>query len=221
MISNRKNPENHPIYSGYTNMGSSMLFNEVEPKPEDSGSNKLDCQSAQTHSDSGPNDAPSREEPDDGWWRMSFDGADDKEGAGAGVLIKPPIGEPKLFSYKLHFKCTNNMDDYEALVLGLKILKDLQVQQMNIQGDSELIIKKVQGEYQTKYPGLRLYRNLVLDLIQGVKECKFIVIPRKANIEVDSLAVSASLFQIPKNPKEKYQIEVRRRPSIPDNVDHW
>ena len=35
------------------------------------------------------------------------------------------------------------------------------------------------------------------------------------------MAVSASLFQIPKNPKEKYQIEVRHRPSIPDNVDHW
>ena len=78
---------------------------------------------------------------------MSFDGAVDKEGARAGVFINPPIGEPKLFSYKLHFKCTNNMAEYEALVLGLKVLKGLQVQQINIQGDSELIIKQVQGEY--------------------------------------------------------------------------
>ena len=57
---------------------------------------------------------------------MAFDGAVSKEGAGAGVLIKPPMGEPKLFSYKLHFKCTNNMVEYEALILGLKALKDLQ-----------------------------------------------------------------------------------------------
>ena len=58
-------------------------------------------------------------------------------------------------------------------------------------------------------------------MIQGIKECEFTVIPRKENAEVDSLAVSASLYQIPENPKEKYQIEVRHRSSIPDNVDHW
>ena len=152
---------------------------------------------------------------------MSFDGAVSKEGAEAGILVKPQIGEPKLFSYKLHFKCRNNVAEYEALVLGLKVLKDLQVEKINIQGDSELIIKQVQGEYQTKNPRLRLYRNLVLDLIKGIKEYEFTVIPRKKNMEADSLAVSASLFQIPENPKEKYQIEVRHRPSIPNNVDHW
>ena len=43
MISNRDNPENHPIYSVDTDMGSSMLFNEARPQkdkpdPEDSGS---------------------------------------------------------------------------------------------------------------------------------------------------------------------------------------
>ena len=46
MISNRENPENHPIYSIDTDMGSSMLFNEVvpqmdEPELEDSGSSEI------------------------------------------------------------------------------------------------------------------------------------------------------------------------------------
>ena len=58
-------------------------------------------------------------------------------------------------------------------------------------------------------------------MIQGVKECEFTVIPRKKNVEADSLAVAASLFHVLENPKEKYQIEVRHRPSILDNVDHW
>ena len=62
---------------------------------------------------------------------------------------------------------------------------------------------------------------MVLELVKGFKECKFSSIPRKENAEAESLAISASLFQIPQNPKEKYQIEVRHRPSIPDNVDHW
>ena len=55
-----------------------------------------------------------------------------------------------------------------------------------------------------------IYRYLVILKLSLIK-----------NVEADSLTVSASLFQIPEYPKEKYQIEVKHRPSIPDNVDHW
>ena len=68
---------------------------------------------------------------------------------------------------------------------------------------------------------MKSYRNLVLDLMEGFKECQYTVIPRGENSEADSLAVSTSLFQVPINPNEHVQIEVRYRPSIPDNVDHW
>ena len=146
MISNKENPKNLPIYFVDTNMGSSMLFNEAgpqkdEPKPTDSGSNESDYQSAQTYSNGGLDDVPSREEPNDGWWHMSFDGAASKKGVGVGIWIRPPIGEPKLLSYKLDFKCTNNVAKYEALILGLRALKDLQSQRIDIQVDSELIIR--------------------------------------------------------------------------------
>ena len=67
MISNKENPENHPIYSVDTDMGSSMLFNEVgpqkdEPEPADSGSSESDYQSARTVLDSGTDNAPLAEE---------------------------------------------------------------------------------------------------------------------------------------------------------------
>jgi hypothetical protein len=63
MISNRENPENHPIYPIDTDMGSSMLFNEAgpqkdEPKPTDSGRSGSDYQSAGTDLDSESNDVP-------------------------------------------------------------------------------------------------------------------------------------------------------------------
>lgn len=48
-------------------------------------------------------------EIEEGWWHMDFDRAVSKEGAGVGVWVRPPKGEPKLLSYKLHFDCTNNM----------------------------------------------------------------------------------------------------------------
>ena len=137
---------------------------------------------------------------------MIFDGAVSKEGARVGVWIRPPKGEPRLLSYKLYFKCTNNMVEYEALVLGLRAQKDLQEKIIDIHGDSELVIKQVQGSYHAKHLRLRSYRNLVLDLLEGFKEHPFIVIPRKENVAANTLAVSTSVFQVPKHPNEKYQI---------------
>ena len=118
MINNKENPEKHPIYSVDTDMGSSMLFNEVgpqkdEPKSEDSGRSESDYQSAKIDLDSGSDNAPLVEEPSDGWWHMSFDGAASKQVARAGIWIRPPMGEPRLLSYKINFKCSNNMTEYE------------------------------------------------------------------------------------------------------------
>ena len=48
-----------------------------------------------------------------------------KIGAGAGVYIISPIRDFKALSYKLTFECTNNVAEYEALLLGLHALKDL------------------------------------------------------------------------------------------------
>ena len=86
---------------------------------------------------------------------MSFDGAVIKEGAGAGVWIRPPSGEFDFLSYKLYFDCTKNVAEYKALILGLRALKDLQAKRINIYGDSKLVIKQVQGIYQAKHPRLR------------------------------------------------------------------
>jgi ribonuclease HI len=50
-------------------------------------------------------------------WNMRFDGAASREGARAGVWINRPKIGMKLCSYKLDFDCTNNMAEYEALIL--------------------------------------------------------------------------------------------------------
>ena len=71
MISNRENPENNPIYSVDSDMGSSMLFNEVGPQKdeldlEDSESSEPDYQSVEADLDNGTDDAPLTQEPSDG-----------------------------------------------------------------------------------------------------------------------------------------------------------
>ena len=94
---------------------------------------------------------------------MHFDGVVSKEGASVGVDIMDPYYiKKKLFSYKFYFECTNNVVEYEALILGLKILKELQAKRVHIYGDSELAIKQVIGTFQAKNPRMRAYRNMVL-----------------------------------------------------------
>ena len=204
-----------------------MLFNDScpqkrDPRPSETASDEANQQSVGTKQGHVPNDVSLvPEEIDEGWCHMDFDGAVSKEGARVGIWIRPLEGEPKLFSYKLYFNCTNNVAEYEALVLGLRVLKDLKGKLIYIYGDYELVIKQVEVGYQYKHPRLRPYRNLVLDLLEGFKEYHLTVIPRKENVAADALVVLASVFKLPVYSNKKYKIEIRHKSSILDNVDHW
>jgi ribonuclease HI len=46
------------------------------------------------------------------------------------------------------------MVEYEALILGLKVLKELGAKRIVVHGDSELIINQIKGIYQAKHPRL-------------------------------------------------------------------
>lgn len=65
---------------------------------------------------------------------------------------------------------------------------------------------------------MRSYRNFVLDLIEGFEECEFSLVPRRQNGVVDSLATFAAVFKITIHPNKRYEIKVKHRPSVPDNV---
>ena len=71
---------------------------------------------------------------------MYFDGSVAKVGVGAGVYIISSIRDFKALPYKLTFECTNNVAEYEALLLGLNSLKDMGEKRVQFMGDSELVI---------------------------------------------------------------------------------
>ena len=56
-------------------------------------------------------------------------------------------------SYKLTFECTNNVAEYEALLLGLNALKVMGAKRVQVMGDSELVINQVNDSYQTNILG--------------------------------------------------------------------
>jgi ribonuclease HI len=57
---------------------------------------------------------------DDGMWHMHFDGSCSNEGNGVGIILISPIGKIHNFYYRLEFACTNNVTEFEALLLGIE-----------------------------------------------------------------------------------------------------
>ena len=66
-------------------------------------------------------------------------------------------GETVKLMYKLEFITTNNTAEYEALLLGLKAAKDLDIQQISAFGDSKLVVQQVKNNYQVKQDLLKVY----------------------------------------------------------------
>ena len=73
-------------------------------------------------------------------WTMFFDGANSKEGVGAGVVFFSPEKSTFRYSFTLNFLCTNNIAEHEALLLGLNVASDHEIKKLHVIGDSKLII---------------------------------------------------------------------------------
>jgi ribonuclease HI len=69
------------------------------------------------------------------------------KGVGAGVVLIPPEGDILKYAIQLGFSATNNIAEYEGLVTGLRLAKDLGIRRLLIRGDSQLVAKQVQKEY--------------------------------------------------------------------------
>ena len=146
MISNKDNTKNHPIYVVCTNMVSSIFHNDLcfqegELTEGESVENEETQQPLEVEQKSECSDLDLvPQDKEDESWHMDFDGAMRKEGVGARISIIYPKGDTKILSYKLYLDYTNNVAEYETLVLGLNMLKVLKARKVSIYGDSELII---------------------------------------------------------------------------------
>jgi len=151
-ISDAEHPANHPIYAEDIDLGSSVLHISEDHQP-------LPMVKAFS--------APLHSEPCAQLWQLYFDRASFREGSGAGVVLVSPTQEIITLSYKLEFDTTNNIAEYEALLLGLRATKDMKIQHLKVLGDSELVIQQVRNNYQTKNLKLKSYRNEVWDFIEN------------------------------------------------------
>jgi len=152
---------------------------------------------------------------------MFFDVACSRETARAGVVLVYPEQESTHLSFKLAFQVTNNISEYEALLLGLNAAKDKGIRSIKVFGDADLIIQQINRTFQAKHPRLKAYRDEVWRLKDSFDNFCISYIPRAKNQLDDSLVVSSSLFITPMPPRLVYEVQMKYRPSLPDNIQHW
>jgi ribonuclease HI len=56
---------------------------------------------------------------------MYFDGSYTVKGVGAGVMLIPSEGDMLKYAIQIEFSATNNIAEYEGLVTGLQLAKEL------------------------------------------------------------------------------------------------
>ena len=125
---------------------------------------------------------------------MYFDGAFSLQGAGAGVLLIAPTGEHLKYVVQMHFpkeQATNNTAEYEGFLAGLRIAADLGIKKLIIRGDSQLVVRQVNKNYQS--PLMEAYVDEVRKLEEHFDGLQMEHIPRAQNDIADGLSKCAAL----------------------------
>lgn len=76
-------------------------------------------------------------------WKVFVDGAFSAMGAGTGIIIIMLEGLWVEYSFRLGFKASNSEAEYEALLVGLRSVLDLGVQEVEIYSDSRPVVNQV------------------------------------------------------------------------------
>ena len=91
--------------------------------------------------------------------KIYFDGATNQNGSGIGVLLISPKGTHIPFFGRLNFPATNNATEYEACIMGLQAAQGLGEKELEVYGDSALIISQIHNKWKIKEEMLMPYHE--------------------------------------------------------------
>ncbi|XP_031405683.1 uncharacterized protein LOC116214414 [Punica granatum] len=154
------------------------------------------------------------EEKKEPTWKMYFDGAVNSVGSGVGAVLISPDGRHYPVAAKVGFSYTNNVAKYEACILGLQAAIDFKVKELELFGDSMLMIFQTLGQWKTKDAKLVPYHEYLEELAKSFEKISFTYTPRAKNQFADALATLASMASISEgNIIEPLEIEVAKGPA--------
>ncbi|KAL0298854.1 UNVERIFIED_CONTAM: hypothetical protein Sradi_6545200 [Sesamum radiatum] len=92
--------------------------------------------------------------------------------------------------------CSNNLAEYQALILGLEIAVDAKQLPLKVYGDSQLVVNQLLGLYEVKKSELLRYHNYVKRLMGWLGDVELEHLSRKDNKQADALAKLASTLSM-------------------------
>jgi ribonuclease HI len=88
-------------------------------------------------------------------------------------------------------RATNNVAEYRALIFGIERARALGATELDLVGDSELIVKQVRGEYKVKDPNMKPLHASVKQALAGFDDWSIRHVKRHLNAEADRLVNEA------------------------------
>ncbi|XP_055830909.1 uncharacterized protein LOC129899940 [Solanum dulcamara] len=139
-------------------------------------------------------------------WRMFFDLASNSKGVKIRAVLISKTGQYYPISAKIRFDCTNNMAEYEACIIRLRMTVDMNVKELLAIGDSELVVHQVQGEWAAK-------NSKILPYLHCITELKLIITDNATNLNSDLMKEICDRFNI------AYQNSTTYRPQMNEAVE--
>jgi ribonuclease HI len=123
-------------------------------------------------------------------WLVMVDGAarGNPGPAGCGAVIIDHGGTTvrELSRYLGH--TTNNVAEYEALLMGLEGLLELGQKRVRVHSDSQLLVRQINGTYRVKNAKLKALFQKALTLLRQFESYRILYVPRELNRLADRLA---------------------------------
>jgi ribonuclease HI len=108
--------------------------------------------------------------------------------AGAGAVIYKNDVEIWSNSIFVGKKETNNVAEYSGLILGLEEAVKQNIKELSVKGDSELVIKQINGLYKVKSPSMIPLYIRVKSLQNCFDRIEFVHLYRDKNRRADELS---------------------------------
>lgn len=108
--------------------------------------------------------------------------------AGCGAVIYNETGAVVEEVFRYLGRATNNVAEYEALLVGLEGVLRLGGRRLRIQSDSELLVRQLTGQYRVRDEKLKKLYGKAVSLLGRLDAYRIIHVPREQNWMADRLA---------------------------------
>lgn len=111
--------------------------------------------------------------------------------AAIGVVVRDAAGEVLEEVGERIGEATNNVAEYRALLRGIELAAEHGGTELELIGDSELVVRQVEGRYKVKNAGIKPLHAEVKEALAGVDSWSIRHVRRAENADADRLVNQA------------------------------